>query len=378
MNCYPFIEKLGHLGQVWPDAASAHAALGHPLEAAQRKLWARLVRQAYSPAALRAGLAIFGRDLTLQELAGLQTQSQPYLARIQESRSLAPLLAPFVKVGVSSPQDYAGLRTAGLARGLAPSSWKWLCRQSPCVVRKLFTFGWTPEAVFWTNVLAKARAHRPLAAAWLEAGRPYMLGQHFEQLDTRAPRAAAQALVLERFLRLVPEHPTADAMVVYEAIAVALQAGSTSPVGALSVQSNSTWKGLQERIRRKEDERLALAQALKAAQQGADTRWRAVFGSCEMQGVHIRELTSNEELREEGLVLDHCVGNGQYLAGCLTGQHVIASLELPVTRQRATLQLRSKPGTRGYIIGQLAGPGNSRVPQSFWRAARELQAQLSC
>ncbi len=379
MNINQLVDTLGSLGQVWPDSASLLSVLVRRPSPYERQQWRQLLRAAYGKPALSAGYAIFGRDLGLRELANLQAHQEAYRARVKESASLAPLLAAFVKVGVAPPSDYGVLRTGALARGLTPAAWKWLSRQRPSLVRALFAFGWTPEFIFWTNLLARARAQEPLSSRWLEAGRPYMLGQHWEHLSSLAQDGKVyqdRLLNLERFLRLLPSQTSAELLVEYELLAAALHMGFLSPRAELRVEPKSTWNGLLNRLRKLEAERLALAERVHAARAGEDVSWRAHFGEFESNGVAIKELTSNADLVREGVSLSHCVGDGQYVQGCLTGQHVIASLQLQATNQRATLQLRHVP-RQGYVIGQLAGPSNSRVPQVFWRAARDLQASLS-
>lgn len=377
MFTYQLIEKFGALGQVWPDAESTRAALERLPTMEERFSWRKLVHKTFDREALRAGFAIFGRDLTLEDLGRLEPFASQYVSRVRENMSIAPMLAPFVKLGGPPPADISGVRRGVLARGLTVQGWKWLCRQRPGVVRKLLAFGWTPESIFWTNVLSKARAAELLSANWLEAGRPYLMGQHYEHREAVGHDSVQHALVLERFLRVLPPAPGLEDLPAYVAIVTALHVNSLDSKWQLQVQRNSTWKGLANQARRLEAARMALAAEVRAGKEGADVTWRPVFGDCETEGVQIRELTSNLELRQEGVVQNHCVGDGPYLEGCLTGQHIIASLALPATRQRATLQLRRLPAGRGFVIGQLAGAGNSRVPQTFWRAARALQARLS-
>ncbi len=372
------VESLGELGQVWPDSASVRATLGCGWSPTQRSTWKQLLRQAYSRQALTAGYAIFGRDLQIVELARLSVHAQAYLERVREAPALAPMLNSFVKVGVAPPADYAGLRQGALDRGLLPTAWKWLYRQPVAVVRKLFAFGWTPEAIFWTNLLAKARADQPWSELWLEPGRPYQMGLLYEQVSASAcPQYVAdKSLQLERLLRLMPAAPTVQTLQEFETLTAELHLGFRNPQWTLAVQRNSSWKGLLERQRRHHDERLARAAVFASVKAGGDCHWEAQFGSFESNGVKVTELTSNAELVNEGALLSHCVGDGAYVEGCLSGTHLIASLQAP-SAQRATLQMRRNDATGRFNIGQLAGQGNSRVPQVFWHAARALQQQLN-
>ncbi len=375
---HSIVTVLGQLGQVWPDAPSVQAALGCPWSAQHRRSWRALLRQAYSRETLTVGYAIFGRNLELADLGRIAPYTREFAARAQEAPALAPLLGAFAKVGVAPPQDYAAIRQGALARGLRPAAWKWLCHQSAASVRKLFAFGWTHEAVFWANLLAASRPHLPLSEAWLEPGRPFQTGLLYEQLTNcaSAELQATRTLQLERLIRLVPATPSAQALAELETLTAELHLGHIDPEAGLTVQRNSTWRGLLERHRRKMDGRLALANEVAKAKGAKEQTWDALFGQFQFGGVTVAELTSNFELVREGVLLSHCVGDGQYLSGCLSGAHVIASVVAP-SAQRATLQLRRNPANGQFTIGQLAGQGNSRVPQMFWTAARKLQAQLN-
>lgn len=367
MNLTTVIETLGGLDQVWPDAPSVRARLGRNWSVSERLAWRELVHKCYGRQALRAGQAIFGRDLRLTELGQLSSFAADYLRRVQESPSLAPALASFVKVGAAAPADYKCIREDALKLGLEPGAWRWLSHQAGSVTRKLLFFGWTQEAIFWTNLLSKALGPRRLCEGWLEAGRVYGLGPLYSAWAMQPQKDAA--LALERLLRLLPLTPSPERLAQLETLGSAMLRG-------LTPARNSSWEGLLERVRRQEQARLRQAERELSTklEQTVQHRWPACFGRYETQGVIFDELTSNRDLVREGVQMSHCVGEGAYLEGCLSGKHLVARVSS--AQARATVQLRRTAGNR-WMIAQLAGVRNARVPQHLWQAAQALQAHLA-
>jgi hypothetical protein len=379
MDLVHLTKKLGELGLIWPDAASAHVSLGTPLTPHDRHRWQGLLRHAYGSPALLVGHAIFGRDLELSDLPAIQAGLPGWQRRVQECRSLAPLLGTFVRTGLPAPANYQLLRDGALRKGLTPSAWKWLCRQPPATVRKLLALGWNAEAVFWLNLLSKAYKDRPTPLWLLEAGRPYLFGAHYNLLQGWAEHNVAQEhLNLERFFRLVPMQDYPELRAQFEALSAALMVSMQSPRWAIQVKPGMTWKSLLERVRRMNQLRAqeALAAAQLEAKKREDLRWEPYVGSFTHAGVSAKELVSNAELALEGGVMSHCVGDGAYLQDCATGSQALFSLTEPMTGARATLQLRFNAAIRHWYIAQLAGFGNSAVPRMFWNAARALQARM--
>lgn len=371
------VRALGELGLVWPDRVSVQVKLGRQPSVIERQTWQALLRQGYGETALKLGWAIFGRNLELRHLAVLAENSGVWVEAVEKSRALAPLLAPFVLIGRPAVSDIGVLRADLLERGLKPSAWKWLCAQHPHVVRKLLAYGWTEECIFWLNLLSRALPSRQLHSMWLESGRPYESAALCGSLKAAADNTeGAQAcLELERLMRLLPCRPDAQTLAQYTCILNAMLLGRQNAKWRLTVQTNSTWKGLLERIRRFDDERIAQAKAVRAAEK-EDVAWSPTFTLFESAGIKVVELLSKTDLISEGAALSHCVGDGGYLADCVKGNHVIASMYEPLSRTRATLQLRRKV-EGGWYIAQLAGIGNTRVPRVFWNSAQALQEKLA-
>lgn len=383
-STHELVRQLGALGLVWPDRVSVASAKGGLLEPEQRAIWQRVVRKAYGVSALKAGFAMFGRGLALADLAHISNEALQWQARVTEGAGLAPLIAPLVKMRQAPPASYQGLRANALALGLTSLGWKWLCRQRPALVAKLFAFGWTAEAIWWVNLLAKARGSDSLSASWLESGRPYLQQGTYEWVACCPPGNARHAadLYVERFFRLVPSEATAQHLAEFELVTSAVLAGLRTRKNRVSVAPGRTWPNVLETVRRVNQAREARAQQLaleRAAtlalqEQARDTAWKAQIGSGQLQQVMVTELLTERDLVNEGCLMDHCVGNGGYLASCATGQHLVMSLKEPITNARATLQLVKSASKSPWHIGQLAGPANSTVPQVFWKVARSLAA----
>ena len=376
-NLHTLVRVLGQLGLVWPDRTSVTASLGRNWTSAEHIAWALLVRRTFSQEALKVGYALFGRQLQLDDLGHLAHEPQAWAARASEAAGFAPLLAPFVRVRTTAPADLAGLRHGALRRGLAPSAWKWLRRQRAAAVAKLFAFGWTPECIWWANLLSRALPHRQLDPRWLELGRPYLLQRHYEfaASDNELHAASAQALNLERFLRLLPQQCDAKSLVEYEMLSAGILVGLQDARYGLCANPGRTWSSMLQTLRRHNDTRTAMAlreaKTQDLLEQGHAVSWEPVVGSLTHRGVHVRELCSHAELLHEGILMAHCVGNGTYTPGCASGAQSIFSLSEPLTGSRATLQLR-RDGHNTWRITQLGGPGNCAVPSLFWRVAREL------
>lgn len=374
----PFVLALAEAGQVWPDGPTIRHLLGRPWTSEERTGWFRLLRRSYGVEALRAAWSVLGRDALLVDLHKLQPLAADWLRRISEGPTLAPLLAAHLKVAGAPPPDFKVIKDGLTRRGLTPATWKWLCRQHRRTVRTLCALGWSQEAIFWCNVLARAKPTTQLHPGWLEAGRPYLLANHYHSVAAQTPDGAdAETLQLERLLRLVPAVPDEKSLREYEGIAAARMAGLYDPQWELRFEPGNTWKSLLERLRRLNDARLKLAEKVELNPEDNLT-WEPVLGTLNVGGVQARELTSVEDLMKEGLIQSHCVGNGAYTSGCLDGTHIVMGLEDAATGLRATLQLvnHGHAGSQ-WVVGQLAGIGNSHVPQFFWKVTRDIQQRLA-
>jgi hypothetical protein len=379
------VAKWGALNLVWPDRASATAALGRVPTYEERNLWKKLVKKTYGRSALKAGFLVFGRSLSLDEVAYIAKDPASWIQRSQEGKGLAPLLSPFVRVRQPAPQNFKTLRDGALNRGLTSLGWKWLCRQRPKTVEKLFAFGWTQEAIWWTNLLSKAITDKPMNPLWVENGRAYLQQSLYEILQhTVCPAERHQlALQIERLFRLVPAVADPKTMAEYEFISYAFLAGVRAPELQLSVAPGRHWTNLLLSVRRQNDKRAAMALELArdAAQtdsgggSSVDASWPLRIGSGVLENIEVQELTHSSALEAEGASMTHCVGNGCYLQGCISGSHAVFSLREPISGMRSTLQLMLGD-TEGFRIGQLAGPANVQVPQIFWKVARALASGI--
>ena len=378
MQLRSLVSKIGELACVWPDHVSVAATLGRPWQPAEAAAWRRLVEERYSRQALKAGYALFGRSLRLEDLAHIAQEPDRWLSRAQEASGLAPLLGPFVKVRTTAPDNLAALREGALRRGLTPAAWKWLRRQHPSTTAKLFAFGFTVESVWWTNLLSEAQPDVRISSRWLEEGRPYLAQPLYEHVRAAAQLEAAKAerLNLTRFFRLLPVQCDPRALGEYELLATGMLLGLRDSRYRLSVGSGRTWLTLLRQLRRFADERENLARAKAALQDavaaGQVLSWPPLLGSGQHLGLEFHELCSSTALEQEGVLMAHCVGDGAYTVDCQLGHQAILSLREPVTGTRATLQLRRLNGR--WTLGQLAGTGNTRVPQVFWKVARVLAA----
>lgn len=373
------VKAFAEMGLVWPDPVSAQASLGRRAEPGEFRAWRALLSQAYGRRVLRAGWAIFGRQLTLKHAEVLAKNIGAWEVAIEKSRSLAPLLTTFVRLERPPLSDVGAIRADLLVRGLKPAAWKWLCHQHPLVVRKLLCFGWTPECLFWLNVLSQAQQGRTLHSSWLEEGRPFDSSALYlrAQANIGKGRTAKYTLELERLLKLLPYQATHQALAEYSAIVNAYLLGCRDSRWKLEIQVNSTWKGLLEKIRRFEENRLNAARAARLAEDKQNLlAWPARFETFKAGTVQVVELLSHTDLVSEGVALAHCVGDGAYLGGCLSGEHIIASMQESLSRTRATLQLRKSSSQDKWVIAQLAGVGNTRVSEVFWRAAHALREAL--
>lgn len=377
MTLEHLVKTLASSGLAWPDGPTVSVLLGRPWTRQERRAWCSLLERTYGRTTLAVGWAIFGQEATLDALAKLQPYAADWRVRITESPSLAPVFGPFVKLGLPPPDNMHGLMVDLKVKGLSTAGWKWLCRQSRSVVRKLTAFGWTAEALFWVNLLAKAQPNG-LSSRWLEAGRPYALGGHYAALQWSHAEAQVDAtLQLERFLRQVPAQADEKSLWDYELVSAGLLLSRQSERWTIRFERNTSWAKVLEQLRRQQDERLKLAANTTSSDEEVLT-WQPRIGSMTLCGVQVRELTDSLSLVREGLVQDHCVGNGLYAQGCVRGEHIIAALEEPTSGLRATLQLRAPDvPSAPWLVGQLAGLGNGRVPQFFWKATRALQEQLA-
>lgn len=384
MSMKDFVTKVSNLGYVWPDAISVVAALGRASTPEERALWRKLMHNCYTPMALSAGYAIFGRQLTLKDAAHINRTPQAWRERALEARGLSPLLKARVSLELPPSENLKQLRDGLLNRGLASFTWKWLHKQRLSVGRMLFANGASAEAVSWANMFARAKPEQKLSAKYLESSRLYD-GQPLYWLASAENSPTTVLTQVERLCRLLPEDATdqdiEEATLLTQAVIVGFREGDMP----FKISAGSTWKNLlavvraRNRARDEEAARLYLertqAQAHEKAQQDAleGLTWSAKFSAGNLYGVDYEELTSHKELVIEGLAMNHCLKEGGYTLNCARGISAILKMREPVTGRGATLQLiRSTVHSDKWDIVQLQSYGNSTVPMIFWKVAREV------
>lgn len=384
MGMESFVLKVSNIGYVWPDTLSVTAALGRVWTSEERTLWRKLMHNCYTPMALSAGYAIFGRQLTLREALHLNKSAQAWRDRALEAKGLAPLLGPRAVIEMDAPSNLKQLRDSLLKRGMAPLSWKWLYKQNLSVCRRLFSNGVTAEAIFWANMLARAQPDKKVSAQYLECSRLYGGQPLFWLVSAEASPTIVHTQV-ERLCRLLPADATPQAIEEASLLVQALTVGFREGDMQLRIAEGSTWRNLLSFVRARNRERELRAaqlyaqrmeeqQELTIKQKAIESSvWAAKIGAGEIYGIQFEELTSHKDLVIEGLAMNHCLKDGGYTEGCIHGTSVILKLSERVTGARATLQLRrSNTGPDSWFISQLQSFGNTAVPMIFWKAAREV------
>jgi len=259
-------------------------------------------------------------------------------------------------------------------------------RQKPAIVTKLFQMGFTPEAVWWCNTLATAldetekTGRHALNSRWLEAGRLYQGAALYELALVESSKAPVLPTEIVRLVRLLPQESDMQALTEYEMLCAELTSSHRGGGHWLAVNTKSTWGSLLRKVRERRAARFEAAELVLALRaelpKEKNPTWAGLFGHGRHRGIEVRELLSTAQLQAEGVLMEHCVGNDSFVKNCSTGHQAIFSLKEPITDTRATLQL--KQDTRGWVIVQLAGPGNTVVPQIFWRVARALVDKSAC
>lgn len=91
-------------------------------------------------------------------------------------------------------------------------------------------------------------------------------------------------------------------------------------------------------------------------------------------GLRMVPLRTGSQLREEGRIMSHCVGD--YVRQVATGECLIFSVRDGVDHI-ATLEIRRQPHRNGYSINQLQGPSNRRPSEGVRIFARNWVDQFS-
>lgn len=367
-----YVLRCGEFGYVWPDRLSLEALLDGPA-LAHRKSWRNLLRQVYGVEALTLGYVVFGRQLKLRHLELLSSNLAQTRARVHESASLAPLLAPFILVGRGLAENYGTLRDGLLRRGLTPAGWRWLSHQSAATVRQLFRFGASDEAIFWTNVLCKALPQRTLSSDWIESGRPWQTGRFLPLLSGWQEDSRTKAVQqLERYFRALPGKADPQVRIEHELVLGELYRGFQHGEFDL-IQPKQTWPNLLRKLRELQHRREEAALAAQTVAPTTNVSWEPLLEPQVFNGVTVVELCSQSALLREGLSMAHCVGNGSYAVSCKAGSSAIFCLTHESTGSRATLELTRASRSTAWRLSQLSGVGNSRPSALFWSVATTVR-----
>lgn len=375
------INKIRQTGYLWPgvdavaDLMDLHdkSALRHQI----RRYFSEL-RQRYGRETLKLVFALHGTQATFAHLDEVRAHQDALACRLAETPNLLPLFGralAFARV----PADVSGYRQHALRLGLTPAGWRWLTHQSRTTARKLTRPGLTPRVIAWLNLLAKVG--EPLPPRLLDDSGLLCLGDIEDQVIGTLSHplryaAAERSVVLFLRLTLTTYQQRARAgtlqtfwheyqLLAWELIRALRQ---NRPL----LQPGSTWASALRRQHLAMEQRLfeARQQAenaeLSAAQ--ADLPWTSAVAAYAVHGIEVVPLCCNEELLQEGALLEHCVGDGTYLALCQTGHSRLFSLRGGHTHFRATLQL-SRDSSNTWRVTQLKTFANATPPAIFHKVA---------
>jgi len=157
---------------------------------------------------------------------------------------------------------------------------------------------------------------------------------------------------------------------------------------------NGTWANLCERVERayrdREREAAEQMEAVRLAREAhrmvqeagalareawSTQRWNSAVLHSTIRGVEVVPLCCNDELVEEGQVLDHCLKDGTYLPLCISGESRIFSLRGAMSSVRATLQITNYRGR--WLVSQLKTFGNATAPAVFRSVAKSVCDQYN-
>ena len=383
-------------GYLWPGidgAADLLQSKDKPvLHAAIRRYFSEL-RTHYGREVISLTFAIFGNGATFENLDEVQRNLAEMRARATETPNLLPLFSQglaFNRVAANT----GVFRTHALQRGLTPAGWRWLSRQARATVRRLAPCGLTPQAIAWVNLLAQAGEFLP---PWLaEDGSVFRLADLTDQVVGLLRQPDLYARVVQDivpFLRIAlrgacdskSDSGRHGFIMQYEVVAIDVvrRFRHLEPF----VNPRSTWRSLCEKVEadRRERERLAAEhmEAWRATHKAEEAEreswkhktWESVVPQSTIRGVEVVPLCNNDQLVEEGLIMDHCLKDGTYLPLLIQGSSRMFSLRGSLSSARATLQISVNDGR--WLVSQLKTFGNATAPAIFRQVALDVCSQYN-
>lgn len=386
------IPKFRATSYLWPGIDGAadllHVTDRSRLRRTIRDYFAEL-RAAYGREVIALTFAIFGNEATFEHAAHVRRNFPALQAREQETPNLMPLF----KLGLQFDRvasDTGVFRAHAIKQGLSPSAWRWLSQQKRATVRRLASHGLTPTVIAWLNLLAQAGAPLP---AWLaQTGglhqfsdlNDQVLGtltqpESFKRAEAFIVKALRFALRSAQDARLVANRPLFVRQ--YEQFGVEVVRRFRNLRDEDFVRLS--WTKLAQELEREQREReIAYAQRLEAQRLEAEAEakkqdewkkqtWDCAIPDSVIRNIRVRALLNNDQLVEEGALMDHCLKDGTYLSMLISGKARIFSLRGSLSTFRATLMISQ--GTNGrWVVSQLKSFGNASPPAMFHTVAKDI------
>jgi hypothetical protein len=346
------------------------------------------LRAAYGREVVSLTFAIFGNEATFENADAVKRNINAVIARATETPNLISLFAIGLRFDRVSA-DTGIFRAHALRQGLTPAGWRWLSHQEPATVRRLTQYGLTPPTIAWLNLLAKAGSALPpfLAKEGIVHNLADLSDQVIGTLNSPELYGRAEAMLVA-FLRIAlgsarGSQPRTDRhhfVQQYEMLTIEMVRRFRSSGSMKGL--NGTWENLCGRVERayrdREREAAERMEAVRLAREAEalaretwlTQRWDSVVPRSTIRGVEVVPLCSNDELVEEGEVLDHCLKDGTYLPLCISGESRIFSLRGAMSSVRATLQITNYKGR--WLVAQLKTFGNATAPAVFRSVAKTV------
>jgi hypothetical protein len=347
------------------------------------------LRAAYGRDVISLAFAIFGNEATFEHADHVKRNLSALQARELETPNLLPLFnlgLPFDRVA----SDSGVFRAHAIGHGLSPSGWRWLSQQKRATVRRLACNGLTPTVIAWLNLLAQAGAPLP---AWLtRSGGVHQLSdledqvrgtlsqpETFKRSEVFIVKALRFALRSAQDPRLVVNRPLF--LQQYEQFGVEVvrrfRTIQDKDFGRLS------WTKFAQELEREHREReLAYAARVEAQrlqrlretgepEELQKVTWTCAIPDSVIRNITVRALCNNDQLVEEGTLMDHCLKDGTYLPMLVSGKARVFSMRGLISTYRATLLISQ--GTNGrWIVAQLKTFANASPPAIFHTVAKDI------
>lgn len=281
------------------------------------------------------GVRINGFRFSMKLYNQCATSFEALTARVKEAPNMVPwLLNREVNELMTHQTVWRDLKNGFIAQGGTSQGWKWLCAQGQTWFRHL---DMRPPVVELVNRLAA-----------LQLGRvPYhhgLMGRLVYRQDPRLLDVFKAAMVAYRKRKLkVSEFQ--DYNLIFDYLHRVKTATTKGATWASLLRKQREWhleEARRELARRKE--------------QGGCLGWAPIVQSLSIKRIEAKSLNTSDELWEEGTTMQHCVGG--YDQACYRNQSRIYSMT-EAGHRVATLEIRLVDKT--WTIGQLYGPGNSKV-----------------